>query len=586
MSWPYALHSKFDPMNKYDEIDYSMTSPLMDDGSNFPCKGYQNDRPIRTVATYSAGSTYNITLAGSATHGGGSCQISMSYDNGATFSVIKSMIGGCPLETTYDFTVPSYAPTGNALLAWTWQNKQGNREYYMNCAEVEVVAGSTHRRRRRQAYNSFDSLPYIWKANLPGVSDCVTTEGDDPVYPNPGPDVVYGDGYSSSSPLSPGTCDSAKPYGETYQDLGDSPAAPAPSSNTTTPSTTDPADYGTNATTSALALDESYTELAAPASATHAPDDSYGGNDGSASNENLPDDSYTERRSATSTATMQARTLSPQAVMAPTSLAQYPPQRIMLPSSEGVSTTTVYVDCDSTVTITVTPSATTSHPATYITSVPEAACTGTAALCPCATGYGCELVGTCLWQCVAQSMPPSPPSPTPPPTSRMVTSTRAQPPPTPEPSTPAPEPQDPDPVPSNPNRPPYATGDLSVYLPCVPGTFICTSETTWQTCNYNSAADWVYGYSRTVAAGMMCLPYLSPYSNTTDEYGQQANVESGSYRDDRIVRARPDGDCDVDGSLQCTDGGTQFLVCDHGGWVRMGAVAAGTTCTGGTIVGA
>lgn len=131
MSWPYALHSKYDPQNTYKNIDYSNTSPLVSDGSNYPCKGYQNDRPIRTVVTYTAGSTYNMTLAGSATHGGGSCQISLSYDNGATFRVIKSMIGGCPLKSTYDFTIPSYAPAGDALLAWSWQNEIGNREYYV-----------------------------------------------------------------------------------------------------------------------------------------------------------------------------------------------------------------------------------------------------------------------------------------------------------------------------------------------------------------------------------------------------------------------------------------------------------------------
>lgn len=130
MSWPLPLRSKFNPDNDSNDIDYSMTSPLNADGSNFPCKGYQNDAAIETTAVYTAGSTYNMTLAGSATHGGGSCQISLSYDNAATFRVIKSMIGGCPLVSTYDFTIPSSAPGGEALLAWTWQNEEGNREFY------------------------------------------------------------------------------------------------------------------------------------------------------------------------------------------------------------------------------------------------------------------------------------------------------------------------------------------------------------------------------------------------------------------------------------------------------------------------
>lgn len=115
--------------------DYSMTNPLFSDGSNFPCKLYQNSdtnpQANDIKATYSAGSTYNLTLEGGATHMGGSCQISISYDNGATFKVIESIIGGCPLVDTYDFTIPSFAPSSDtALLSWSWFNLIGNREMY------------------------------------------------------------------------------------------------------------------------------------------------------------------------------------------------------------------------------------------------------------------------------------------------------------------------------------------------------------------------------------------------------------------------------------------------------------------------
>ena len=48
-----------------------------------------------------------MTIAGSITHDGGSCQLSLSYDNGVTFKVIQSMIGGCPLVPGYNFTIPS-----------------------------------------------------------------------------------------------------------------------------------------------------------------------------------------------------------------------------------------------------------------------------------------------------------------------------------------------------------------------------------------------------------------------------------------------------------------------------------------------
>lgn len=146
MSWPYPLRSKFNPDTPEGMIDYSMTSPLEASGSNYPCKGYQNDEVKPISITYTAGQTYNMSLAGTATHGGGSCQLSLSYDNGQTFKVIKSMIGGCPLTSSYDFTVPASAPNGEALLGWTWQNKLGNREFYMNCAAVKIVSGSSSKR--------------------------------------------------------------------------------------------------------------------------------------------------------------------------------------------------------------------------------------------------------------------------------------------------------------------------------------------------------------------------------------------------------------------------------------------------------
>ena len=146
-----------------------------------------------------------MTLAGSAMHGGGSCQLSLSYDNGATFQVIQSMIGGCPLTTKYDFTIPSDAPIGTALLAWTWQDQIGNREFYMNCAEVNVIS-AYKKRQRRQVSTSFDQLPDIWKGNLEGLNNCVTVENETVVYPQPGPRVVYAGGFSSSSTVSAPVC--------------------------------------------------------------------------------------------------------------------------------------------------------------------------------------------------------------------------------------------------------------------------------------------------------------------------------------------------------------------------------------------
>lgn len=95
-------------------------------------------------------------VAGAA-HGGGSCQVSFSYDNGLTWIVVKSFEGNCPrvrvagtLSNNYDpnqdyiFTVPANFPSGERVIfAWTWFNAIGNREMYMSCSPV-TITGRSH----------------------------------------------------------------------------------------------------------------------------------------------------------------------------------------------------------------------------------------------------------------------------------------------------------------------------------------------------------------------------------------------------------------------------------------------------------
>ncbi|CAK1354788.1 unnamed protein product [Cercospora beticola] len=488
MSWPYALHSKFNPANDYTAIDYSMTSPLSADGSNFPCKGYQNDRPFVPVVTYVAGSTYNLTLAGTAMHGGGSCQISLSYDNGATFRVIKSIIGGCPLASTYDFTIPSFVPEGDALLSWSWQNHAGNREMYQNCAQI-TISPSASQRRKRQSFKTFESLPFIWKANLEGVNGCATTERNDPVYPNPGPDVVYDAGHSASSVATSGTCDWPAPYGMTYKDLGDSTLPPGSDSSPTSES-----DQIAN---------EAPEYIDAP---TTAPEPTQA----AVTSEEPLGDSATETSLVVRSASITAAATLLDA-----------PKKVV---ASDIRTVTVTADCETTITVTI----------------------------PVGTPVRTMLTTT-------RTMPSS-----------RQAGTGAT-------STP---------------QPTYATQDANAfYLPCVPGTFLCTSRTTFLTCNYNDgtvASDetWVYltSQERTVAAGMECLPMLAPHANSVPLQEQQGSTPVGQYRDDRYVAARPEGPCDVNGSLKCTDNGRLFSVCDTGGWISMGPVAYGTVCSDGMII--
>nr|OQO15673.1 hypothetical protein B0A51_16803 [Rachicladosporium sp. CCFEE 5018] len=491
LSWPYPLHSKYNPSTPEALIDYSMTSPLDASGSNFPCKNYHLTAGYTPVATYTAGSRYNISLEGSATHLGGSCQLSLSYDEGKTFKIIKSIIGGCLLTSSYDFTVPEFMPEGNALFAWTWQNREGNREFYMNCAQVEIeTAGS--KKEKRAGAKSIDDLPNLWVADLIGVNGCTTAEGEDPVYPEPGPEVEYGGKMDGSSPATVGDCEVPK------------------------------------------------------RNADSAPSDSYGSASVATSPAVAPYEDAPEIASATASVTASA-TLAQYTTATISSSISHTAGNAMnrFGAGQEASTTTITIDCPDIITMTLYPTATYPPPDVYTTSAPPSACTGTSAACPCAPGYDCRSIGTCTWACIVQDMSTSATGfvtattlPATSPSSAVAVTTMTTPSPTPQPKSYVLPPS------YNPSNPTYATGDLTAYLPCVPGTFICTSATEFYTCDYNDGSvpfkgreDWVYDYPRQVAAGMECMPKVSRYDGSTEQYAQQGMVEQGWYRDDQYVRA-------------------------------------------------
>ncbi|KAL1752827.1 hypothetical protein FB107DRAFT_265103, partial [Schizophyllum commune] len=186
MTSPPPLRSKANK-NAGQNIDYSMTSPLEADGSNFPCKGYLDDTEGKeSVATWQAGSSQQITIAGQANHGGGSCQLSISEDEGKTFKVIKSFEGACPAskgDNTLNVDIPTDVKNGDVVFAWTWNNEIGNREFYMNCAMVTIENGGS----------GLDSYPDMFVAQLSSINSCTIAEGIDVKYPNPGDQVEVAD---------------------------------------------------------------------------------------------------------------------------------------------------------------------------------------------------------------------------------------------------------------------------------------------------------------------------------------------------------------------------------------------------------
>ncbi|RJE22549.1 hypothetical protein PHISCL_05125 [Aspergillus sclerotialis] len=182
-------------------------SPLAADGSDFPCKLRPNafEAPSQPNV-FKIGETQQLSFLGSAVHGGGSCQISLTTDMEPTkdsnWMVIKSFEGGCPAkaegnlsgndDTVFDFSIPEGISPGKYTLAWTWFNRIGNREMYMNCAPITVEGGSKKRDAEAETpgFTKRDNFPQMFVANING---CMTTEGYDITFPNPG-SVVSKDG--------------------------------------------------------------------------------------------------------------------------------------------------------------------------------------------------------------------------------------------------------------------------------------------------------------------------------------------------------------------------------------------------------
>ncbi|KAJ1663935.1 hypothetical protein IW140_003803 [Coemansia sp. RSA 1813] len=108
------------------------------------------------AATWKAGESVTIKFnPDAAIHSGGDMEFSISYDGGKTFAVIYQVLRyaflkGKPASVTntaevlqYTFTLPKELPNSDhAVFAWTWVNASGNREFYMNCADV-AITGST-----------------------------------------------------------------------------------------------------------------------------------------------------------------------------------------------------------------------------------------------------------------------------------------------------------------------------------------------------------------------------------------------------------------------------------------------------------
>lgn len=187
--------------------DELTTSPLAATGSNYPCQQTSDTSTFYDSTgltnTLTIGGEETVSFTGSASHGGGSCQLALTSDVPPTASsswqVMVSIMGGCPSTgaegvDNYTYTVPSSFSPGAYSFAWTWISKEsGTPEYYMNCAPVTLVAGSSSKRFAAVEEDRLlarDTLPELFVADLSGINSCAKpNENLDVVYPNPGTQV-------------------------------------------------------------------------------------------------------------------------------------------------------------------------------------------------------------------------------------------------------------------------------------------------------------------------------------------------------------------------------------------------------------
>ncbi|KAH5619818.1 hypothetical protein HBI51_251960 [Parastagonospora nodorum] len=174
-------------------------SPLDATGADFPCKQRDGVYDVTATNHWKAGERQSVSFNGTAVHGGGSCQFSVTTDTQPTktsrWKVMHSVVGGCPASAegnlqagdhaeTFDFLVPKSLPSGNYTFAWTWFNRCGRREMYMNCAPISVSGASGDTM-------FLEGLPDMFVANLFGTP-CTTVEDFDFAFPQPGDSVSTG----------------------------------------------------------------------------------------------------------------------------------------------------------------------------------------------------------------------------------------------------------------------------------------------------------------------------------------------------------------------------------------------------------
>ncbi|RUP44278.1 hypothetical protein BC936DRAFT_149687 [Jimgerdemannia flammicorona] len=160
-------------------VSNNLVTPLTFQGKfTYPCRGFA---PGPALKTWTAGRPVSVEMIPSANHGGGHCELAISYDN-VNFAVIYQSFDTCHSHCvqgdraacTLNFTLPvTLPPSPSAVLAWSWIAHTGNREYFHGCSDIQIVAPAASRKRSRKSKPNTKVTggftgPRLTVANYPG----------------------------------------------------------------------------------------------------------------------------------------------------------------------------------------------------------------------------------------------------------------------------------------------------------------------------------------------------------------------------------------------------------------------------------
>ncbi|KAI8318877.1 hypothetical protein GQ54DRAFT_299786 [Martensiomyces pterosporus] len=265
-----------------EQVDYDMTTPIGSEGQAVSpiCK---HAKPYsKPVATWASGSTTTVTFSDGNGHSGGHCQFSISYDGGQTFVVLSESLKYCfysgpantdkPSVLNFDIPLPANLPgSPSAIFAWTWVNASGNREFYMNCADVAIngPAGSfTGKKMTIANYPGYPTIPEFLGNYNTGLQ----------YYTNATQITVTGPGYGGGSGSTSSSSSTVVPSSTVKTTSSAAPSTTAATTTSVAPSTTSVAPSTTSTAQSTLATSTAIPTSTAPStSSAPAPSSTSGG---------------------------------------------------------------------------------------------------------------------------------------------------------------------------------------------------------------------------------------------------------------------------------------------------------------------